>query len=572
MSRTYAQRKILKNESSNEFKVLSDNNFSDAHKAKLDNLNGAIVSYTIAPSNAIHKENADLVLTGVPEDDVIALNNAFTNLLVLDETLASGVLPAGCTKTSIKLPLANATTDIYKYKGMYVTIGEETKLIKYYDVTNNLIEIFELSTAPAENTPFTIKNNKPVRIDFLPGNIDLGDEYIITHGSKIYVYGNGVIIKSTHQYYAMTTMGANCYFEGFNFQESGLAIVGSIRNCTLGNIEGVQKDGFKVSLGTIENCTVGNLGTGARGIVAESGKIVNCTVGHLLGTSCAGYVPYWSTIDNCFVGNISGDACIGIDLSMGYRGWISNCLIGNISGFNNAAIASNWYADISDCQIGNISGYDNGGINGAGGYNKISNISIGTITATGIGNCWGIYSSGGGINNCSIESITGTSDCIGYLIDGGVISNCTIGAIVSATGILGGSSPVIINGCQLGNIDGSSTGISVNSPGSLISNCILGDIINTGILSTASNVEGCRLGTLSGSAFGIYLTGAVGNIVSGNTIYGLADSAEVGITIEGDNCLITGNNISSLNGGTAISITGTGTVKKNNIEGGVYVA
>jgi len=43
---------------------------------------GSIVptNFVIAPSNAINKERADLVLTGVPADDVLAINNAITTL------------------------------------------------------------------------------------------------------------------------------------------------------------------------------------------------------------------------------------------------------------------------------------------------------------------------------------------------------------------------------------------------------------------------------------------------------------------------------------------------------------
>ena len=47
---------------------------------KLGGGDSAGLQYTIAPANAVNKEKADLILTGIPEDDLAAINGAIEML------------------------------------------------------------------------------------------------------------------------------------------------------------------------------------------------------------------------------------------------------------------------------------------------------------------------------------------------------------------------------------------------------------------------------------------------------------------------------------------------------------
>ena len=98
------QQSILNSESPGTWNVKLGNKLHEMHEhmtdeeihvsdsqAITDHMNNGSMhsnptNFVIAPSNAINKERADLVLTGVPADDLAAINNAITMLHTMRES------------------------------------------------------------------------------------------------------------------------------------------------------------------------------------------------------------------------------------------------------------------------------------------------------------------------------------------------------------------------------------------------------------------------------------------------------------------------------------------------------
>lgn len=569
LSRVYAQRKTFKTGSTTVYKDLSDNNFTDSEKEKLSNISGAVTGFTIAPSDAANKDNADLVLTGVPADDCAAINEALINLIRLDKTIHSGATVVGSGLYDIRLG-NEASTNRKDYKGCYIIINGETRVIKDYNYSQKILNLSTpLSAAPLANVNYVIKDSIGSRVDFLPGTIDLGNGTINVETTNFKYYGNGVKIKSTNAVAAIQNFGSDNLYTTFNFDGSGISVGGDISYCNIDNITGITSRAISVHTGSIAYCNVGNLLSNATGIVIEEGYIDNCRVGDL-DEGCVGYLNLWGPISNCSIGDLNGINCVGIDASMSYYKSINNVRIGNINGNGAYGIKGDWVLVIDNCYIGNITGPNACGILSSGAWNMISNCIIGNIELGEGSGSFGMYLAGGKVSNCTISSISGTGDIYGILNEGGTIENCYIGNVEKGCAIALATGDV--RGCTFGNIGVGCEGIN-NVGNGTIYNCNFGVISGMGITVANVRVSNCFMLGVDSGGNGIYINGTYNNVISNNSIETLTTVADTGIYVAGQNCLITGNIVGTLNGGTAISITGTNTIKKNNIEGtGNYVA
>lgn len=510
MSSFYAQEKEYKTGSTTELRRMYDSQRS-------------VTNFVIAPADAIDKEGADLILTGVPEDDCAAVNNALENLFQLDITFLENNVLSGSTKQNIKIPLIE-NIDPEILVGKYITIGSETKIIGSQDrVTNAVWVETEFSVAPIAGTPFIIKENNPVRVDFLGGTIDLGSGNISNNFANFRYYGNGVKIKSTNAGKAISLLACNNIVDGFNFSTNGVEVSRSIiNNCHIDSVSG--KMGFSGYYSKISNCSIKTVKNDG----ANTGTGFGCSGGYIT-----------AMIENCSIINVMNS----VGFSMTFRGIIQNCEIENL------------YTEVSETFFSAV-GYQYG----MGMYVEIYNCKI---------------------NN--LKQSVASHLVIGFEIscNQGIIANNYIGTIdaeeyVEDTKYGTGFqivSPLVISNNNIGSIKGKGVGfviaytncdfhsnyfnsIEENGIGVVFFSCYYGKISNNFFYSMNDYAKGFVF--VDGDAL----------LINDNFITIETTGTETAMTGSINNSFITGNMIYfSEPTSIKIGITGSNITKKNNMEG-----
>ncbi len=172
----------------------------------------ASIFYTIAPFDAVNKERADLVLTGVPADDLAAINNALTMLHTMRASVdvairidfLGGTIYVG-TKTdgdAIVIPVGYDNIHLY---------GNGVKLTgDVYD--SDYVEIYSVFTNNADNViinGFNIVNNA--------GDQDCG---LYNTGTNCTITGN----TCNASVYGLYNSGNNCTITGNTCNASGYGL------------------------------------------------------------------------------------------------------------------------------------------------------------------------------------------------------------------------------------------------------------------------------------------------------------------------------------------------------------
>ena len=285
-------------------------------------------NFIIAPSDAVNKERADLVLTGVPADDLLAITTAITTLhtarastdVAIRIDFLGGNIDVG-TKTdgsAIIIPLGYNNIHLY---------GNGVKITgNVYDVNGeNRLSIVDVK---ADNV--TIEN-----FVLLNGGGDGGG--IANNGANCTITGN--TCSSGDYNDGLYNFGNNCTITGntcSSGEGTGLTNYGT--NCTItGNI-----------------CSSGGYGTGAD----LSNYGTNCTIS---GNTCSGAGLY-NYIANC---TITGNTCSSYDYGLSNYG--TNCTItGNICSSGDYGLSNygnNCTISVNTCSGGYGYGLSNTGTN-----------------------------------------------------------------------------------------------------------------------------------------------------------------------------------------------------------------
>jgi len=232
-------------------------------------------NFIIAPSDAINKERADLVLTGVPADDLAAINNAITMLHTMRASVdvairidfLGGTIDVG-TKTD-----GNAIVIPVGYDNIYL-YGNGVKLTGYvYDPDD--VEMYSVFTNNADNViidGFNIVNNTSDYYGY--GLSNTGTNCTITGNTCSSDYGNGLY-----------NTGANCTITGntcSGMYNDGLYNTGA--NCTISGNTCSGSDYGDGLYNTGANCTItsNTCNSNANGLFNTG---TNCTI---TGNTCSG--------------------------------------------------------------------------------------------------------------------------------------------------------------------------------------------------------------------------------------------------------------------------------------------
>lgn len=319
-------------------------------------------NFIIAPSNAINKERADLVLVGgVTNTDALAINVA---LQTLSTARGEGTFPI--------------TVD---FLGGSIYVAETIVIPDNFIIRGNGVKIsFPLIESFAG---FSGDNNIKI------SGIDVVDNVTGEGSAAIMIGGSGVVedCKFSTNYalsycvYAASGTISNCTVT--ESQASGFYIEGNgyINNCTIIDEQNLYDNlSFWVGIGTISNCTV--IGSLYSRIAVSEGVISNIDI----------------------QGSVYGEISINIGMITDINIPILNSLAGIV--FFSSCIVSN-------IRIGLIAGGCSG-IFLSGGDSMVTNISIGTVGELGIGIL------GDGTNNLVSNCLIGVLelDAVGISLTG----------------------------------------------------------------------------------------------------------------------------------------------------------
>ena len=223
------------------------------------------IHYSIAPANAVNKERADLVLTGVPADDLAAINNAIA-----------------------MLHTARADTDIairIDFLGGNIDLG-------------------------------TVTDGSAIVIPVGYDNIHL-------YGNGVKITGEVYDINEENMYSVLDSSGNNCILDGFDIHNSGdYGLNNSGTNCIIsGN---TCSGGYSYGLSnTGTNCTI----TGNTCSSSDVGGLYNtgtgCTITGNTCSSSSDVGGLYNTGTGCI---ITGNTCSS-DYGTGLYNLGTNCTI-----------------------------------------------------------------------------------------------------------------------------------------------------------------------------------------------------------------------------------------------------
>ena len=377
-------------------------------------------SFIIAPSNAVNKDKADLVLTGT--NDVQAINLALDTL-------------RGIGTQAIRVD----------FLGGDIIIDDKIVIPNNCKVYGNGCVLNQVS--------FTGKNMT-------------GKTMIMSGITGISIEGFTFNLSQS-----VDTNGGSG--EGINL------VSGKVLNCTIGNI--FNRNGISMVAGDVSNCIFGNISTSGKGVYLGSGRVTGCTFGNISGyPACYGIHMYGNTgtkisISACTFGNISESSSAGIYVNTGTIPMVitvSDCVVGNVTNYayginvsSGAQGSEHCACIVSRCNVGNVSATGFGICVSSSVYNRNTEVSACTIYDV-TNSARGIYVPYGRVIDCIIPSVSNYG--IGIHSTVGTVSDCYIKSVASsAYGIkMDGSYPnlgLVINNKLDELIMGSGTYIFVGS-------------------------------------------------------------------------------------------------------------
>jgi hypothetical protein len=298
------------------------------------------LQYTIACSDSVNKDRADLVLTGAVDEnggsiDVTAINAALAELDTArgsDKTIPIRVDFIGGhinnINTSIVIPenfnvYGNGTVLTAKRAGVGYD-GSQSELAPF----TGLILL-------------TIKAN----IDGLAINMSYDS----------YMYNDSI---------------------GMFLNE------GNVSNCTIGSIN-EESDGIGtymgiyVATGVVSNCSAGNIGSGVVGIKVDIGNISDCTIESINAFGigiCGGGT---ASVFNCTIGSVNNGVGISVSTGEAYH-----CTVGNIGSGTGISVH---IGSVFNCNIGSINNGGTGILVDAGYNHNICNNKVSSMPMVGAG-------------------------------------------------------------------------------------------------------------------------------------------------------------------------------------------
>ena len=266
-------------------------------------------SFVIAPADAVNKERADLVLTGDPEADRAAIQQAIHDLhnarestdIAIRIDFLGGTIDVG-TKTdgnAIVIPVGYDNIHLY---GNGVKLTGEV----YNSDYNHTYSVFTNNADNVVIDGFNIVNNTS---EYGYGLSNTGTNCTITgntcsgSGSGLYNSGTNCTItgNTCSGNYGLYNSGTNCTITGNTCDGDGYGLYNLGNNCTItGNTCSSGYQGLRNS-GT--NCIItGNTCSGGYQGLQNSGT--NCTI---TGNTCSGgYQGLQNSGTNC---TITGNTC-----------------------------------------------------------------------------------------------------------------------------------------------------------------------------------------------------------------------------------------------------------------------
>jgi len=275
-------------------------------------------NYIIAPSDAVNKERANLVLTGNPEDDRQAIQNAITMLHTMRAS----------TDVAIRIDFLGGTIDVgTKTDGDAIVIPDGYDNIHLY---GNGVKLTGEVYSPDYNHKYSVFTNNA-------DNVIIDGFNIVNNASDYYGYG-------------LSNTGTNCTITGNTCNSNygnGLSNTGT--NCTIiGNTCSSGDGNGLYNFGT--NCTI--IGNTCNASGDDNGLYnfgTNCTI---TGNTCnADAYGLYNFGTNC---TITGNTCNGSEYGLSNIG--TNCIItGNTcSGINYGLYNSSTSTTDKCIIIGNI--------------------------------------------------------------------------------------------------------------------------------------------------------------------------------------------------------------------------
>lgn len=273
----------------------------------------APTTFVIAPSNAVNKEGADLILTGI--NDAAAINAALSELTTPIILMQGNIVTDH--NTSVDLDAGASDVDDF-YNGYTIVMNAAEYIITDYTGATRNARTSGHATLP-DGTAYIIKQpSPPIRVDFLGGDI-IAEVRIVCSYNNVHLYGNGVNISGNLSTELLSNTGANCEIINFNITNN---------NGTGGTPIGVKNTGANCVFTGNNFVVIGN-GIGCSGF-DNSGY--NCII---TGNTCTGNgtafgiknTGYWCII----TGNMCSSILAGINQSGNYCQYYGNIENGAVS-------------------------------------------------------------------------------------------------------------------------------------------------------------------------------------------------------------------------------------------------
>ena len=300
-------------------------------------------SFVIAPQDAINKSGADLILTGDPEADRAAIQQAIHDLHNARES----------TDIAIRIDFLGGTIDVgTKTDGNAIVIPVGYDNIHLY---GNGVKLTGEVYSPDYNHKYSVFTN---------------------NADNVIIDGFNIVNNSSYYGYGLSNTGTNCTITGNTCNASGDGLYNRGNNCTItSNTCNASGDGLSNSG---NNCTItGN--TCNANVYGLYNSGTNCTI---TGNTCnADAYGLYNFGTNC---TITGNTCNGSEYGLSNIG--TNCIItGNTcSGINYGLYNSSTSTTDKCIIIGNIC--LNGGISVKSGtclpatQAAMADVNTGTIT------------------------------------------------------------------------------------------------------------------------------------------------------------------------------------------------
>lgn len=261
----------------------------------------ASASYKIAPSDAVNKEFADLVLTGT--GDAIAIQNFINSKFnLVSEVILTGTATKIPYTNTVTLSDGSAVNDFYN--DYYMEIDGMLYRITDYVGASKILTLDGVLFLDNMTVTFSIRKPIPVVIEFLAGNIDLTTDLTISKPNCVINFNNCVFKNINKKF---INSGDNNRFYNLNIVAWGaisyVPFTNTGKNCIIGiSIDaGGAMPYIDCFTNSGDNCFINVFGKGSSiGGLMNSGK--TCVINLILV-----YKSISNSGSNCvFTGNVKG--------------------------------------------------------------------------------------------------------------------------------------------------------------------------------------------------------------------------------------------------------------------------